>query len=435
MEGNPGYGKTTLARKIAADWGLKADYVAHFKLLVFIYCRDLQGRSLEQYVAATFPLLSVPGQGEVQVDLNCWAEYRQHMLFVLDGLDECGKEDVATINDLLGGRKFNGASILATSRPLNSSSSVQVFKFSKIVAIKGFNKDNIDMMIEDYFKNRKGMAEKLKRVLFTHQAYQNLVTCPLLCQLFCFIFGQDEELSEKVTDVYYRLIQNLIRRDILRNNGKLEPADDIPPEYEEALVRFGRLCVQALVAGKFYFTTEEITKNLPESIMNDHPPDVIMGFLVKSQTSNPIMFHQRDCYQPLHKTFLEFVAAFHLRSLVTRPTELEAELRTLRAMEYSSVEQTLLYTVEMLGEEAHHILSRLGDIIDLRSTGNLKLLNASGCGSANIKVSVFYIAITRKLTLRKRYFVLYIFCRLICTVTLGPHFRDGPPACHDEGQS
>ena len=234
VEGNPGYGKTTLARKIAADWGHKADYIAHFKLLVFIYCRDLRGRSLEDYVASTFPPLPVPGAKEEAVSLAAWAvDHRQKMLFVLDGLDECSQADTGVINNLLGGRKFNGSSILATSRPLDmGSTSIHLHKFSKTVAIKGFNRERIEELVKDYFKNRKGMADKLVKVLFSSQAYQSLVTCPLLCQLFCYIFGQDEQLSEKVTDVYYRLILNLIRNDILRNEGNLQPADDIPPEYE-----------------------------------------------------------------------------------------------------------------------------------------------------------------------------------------------------------
>jgi hypothetical protein len=65
--------------------------------------------------------------------------------------------------------------------------------------------------------------------------------------------------------------------------------------FQEALVKFGRLCIQALVEGKFYFTLEEISKNLPESMRSRHP-DVIMGFLVKCPAS-PNMFHRQDCYQ------------------------------------------------------------------------------------------------------------------------------------------
>ena len=133
--------------------------------------------------------------------------------------------------------------------------------------------------------------------------------------------------------MYYRLIQNLIRQDIIRREGKLRCSDEIPSDYEEALVRFGRLCIQALGSGKFYFTMEEIRRNLPDS-MRSSCPDVIMGFLVKTPASNQ-QLHARDCYQPLHKTFLEFVAAFFLcRFQLILPVLSELAASTL----YSSVD-------------------------------------------------------------------------------------------------
>ena len=81
--------------------------------------------------------------------------------------------------------------MLATSRPFNSNQGkIHLNKFTKVVAIKGFNRERIQRLVEDHFKNRKGLAEQLLQLLFDHQAYQSLVTCPLLCQLFCYIFGQ-----------------------------------------------------------------------------------------------------------------------------------------------------------------------------------------------------------------------------------------------------
>jgi hypothetical protein len=41
-------------------------------------------------------------------------------------------------------------------------------------------------------------------------------------------------------------------------------------------------------------------------------------------------------------------------------------------MEHNSVEQMLIYAVEMLGSEAFHILSRVGNVIDLKDTTNLR---------------------------------------------------------------
>ena len=44
-------------------------------------------------------------------------------------------------------------------------------------------------------------------------------------------------------------------------------------------------------------------------------------------------------------------------------------------MEHNSVEQMLHYAVEMLGKDAYQILSRVGNIIDLKDTTNLRLFS------------------------------------------------------------
>eukprot|EP00092_Neocalanus_flemingeri_P004160 GFUD01004475.1.p1 GENE.GFUD01004475.1~~GFUD01004475.1.p1 ORF type:complete len:1342 (+),score=251.43 GFUD01004475.1:273-4298(+) len=383
VEGSPGYGKTTLARNIAVDWGRKADYVDKFKLVVFIYCRDLKGRTLEKYVAETFPMVE---NADKRVNLKDWFKVKQTILFILDGLDECSPADAQTINGLLNGNVYPGASILATTRPLGEDTMINHSQFSKNVAIKGFNRDQIERLIDHYFKDREGMGDLLKQKLFGgNQAYQQLVTCPLLCQLFCLLFDKDEQIPEKVTDVYYRLIQCLIRRERM-TDGKLIPDENLPPRYEQALSNFGKVCIEALVKDKFYFTEDEILKVLPD--MKHGHENVIMGFLVKSNVSiSRSFFNNKDCYQPLHKTFLEFVAAFYLKGLVNsnEMERLKDELRCLQDIESSSLEQVLLYTVEMLANNAYHILNEIGDIIDLKSTGNLRLLNAAGCCDNNIK--------------------------------------------------
>ena len=130
--------------------------------------------------------------------------------------------------------------------------------------------------------------------------------------------------------------------------------DVLPPQYEKALQTFGKMCIDALVKEKFSFSRSEILKVMPESLK---PENVIMGFLIKTNT---------NCYQPLHKTFLEFVAAYYLKSLVTNKQQpswlLEEVLLSLQNIAPESVEQVLLFTVEMLQDEAHVIFRELGNI-------------------------------------------------------------------------
>ena len=132
--------------------------------------------------------------------------------------------------------------------------------------------------------------------------------------------------------------------------------DVLPPQYEKALQTFGKMCIDALVKEKFSFSRSEILKVMPESLKHSHE-NVIMGFLIKTNT---------NCYQPLHKTFLEFVAAYYLKSLVTNKQQpswlLEEVLLSLQNIAPESVEQVLLFTVEMLQDEAHVIFRELGNI-------------------------------------------------------------------------
>ena len=211
VEGHPGYGKTTLAKNIAVDWGNKADYMKEFKLVVFISCRDLKGRSLEQYVADTFPKHE---DGHQCVLLKEWYNRPKEILFILDGLDECNNtEDSRTINELLQNKIYTGSHILATTRPLDDLQTlIFVTHFTTMVSIKGFNREQIERIIDEHFKDRQGVGERMKEKLFDgNRAYQQLVSCPLLCQLFCLLWRQDERFPEKVTEVYYNLIHRLIR--------------------------------------------------------------------------------------------------------------------------------------------------------------------------------------------------------------------------------
>jgi hypothetical protein len=42
--------------------------------------------------------------------------------------------------------------------------------------------------------------------------------------------------------------------------------DDLPARYELTLRNFGKMCIDALIQDKFYFTREEIIKVLPDNI-------------------------------------------------------------------------------------------------------------------------------------------------------------------------
>ena len=62
-----------------------------------------------------------------------------------------------------------------------------------------------------YFDGQWLLFEWFHLAFLGNDAYQQLISCPLLCQLFCFLYSIDGTFPEKVTEVYYRLIECLIR--------------------------------------------------------------------------------------------------------------------------------------------------------------------------------------------------------------------------------
>ena len=81
--------------------------MSSFKLVIFVCCRDIKGKSLEQYVAETSP--KVPQNDQPALNLKQWYKERKDILFILDGLDECNNdEDSRIINRLLQGGVYTG---------------------------------------------------------------------------------------------------------------------------------------------------------------------------------------------------------------------------------------------------------------------------------------------------------------------------------------
>jgi hypothetical protein len=59
--------------------------------------------------------------------------------------------------------------------------------------------------------------------------------------------------------------------------------DDLPARYELTLRNFGKMCIDALIHDKFYFTREEIIKVLPDNIRYAHCKKKVREFPVPSR--------------------------------------------------------------------------------------------------------------------------------------------------------
>lgn len=81
--GETGYGKTTLLLRLLHDWSCQdlaqLNYLAHYKLVHFLSCRDFNGQ---------WRSLFGPVKEEAELGQSLATELESQTLFLLDGLDE-----------------------------------------------------------------------------------------------------------------------------------------------------------------------------------------------------------------------------------------------------------------------------------------------------------------------------------------------------------
>lgn len=127
IEGNPGYGKTTLTLKMASDWAASKEYIDKFHLVFLIPLRDFQvgiPPLSSAFASHNVCVCFFSIQGDLQSYIfreffpqhedkgrDDWWQYikenQQNILFILDGLDELQPEHRTPIDMLLKGNLFD----------------------------------------------------------------------------------------------------------------------------------------------------------------------------------------------------------------------------------------------------------------------------------------------------------------------------------------
>ena len=369
IEGNPGYGKTTLTLKMALDWAAKKLYMNKFQLVFLIQLRHFKvsqhGHVHLRRALVNFFTSSFYPQGDLQSYIfdefiprhedegrdDWWRhvkENQEQILFILDGLDELAREHRDSIDMLIKGKLLDRASLVVTSRLVPSDDSV-LSCFSRRIWIRGFSEGETEQVIHNYFQffNEPQKGSKLKRLLNGPRwCGRQLTSCPLTCLLLCTVFDdEDDPILSKITDVYCHLVDWLIRR-----TASVEDYEKAKRDGERALRYFGNLCIQALAKGRMTFTWEELDQ-LPG---NSGKLLLKLGLLVQSHTLGNTMRNPKNlCYQLIHKTFLEYLGAYYLSFQVEEHLTSNFELLQSECFTRESLHLTFKFLAGLLGDKAH----------------------------------------------------------------------------------
>lgn len=404
IEGNPGYGKTTLTLKMASDWAAKKEYIDNFHLVFLIPLRDFQG-DLQSYLFNEF----FP-QHESSQDRDDWWNYikenHQSILFILDGLDELSPDHRAPIDMLLKGNIFDKVSVVVTSRSISSDDNILSY-FNRRVEIRGFGNGQTEQFIQNYFqiKQKPNLGTELINLLDgPYSSSRHLASCPLTCLFLCVVFEDEGNENEekglktngvlhKMTQIYQGIVNWLVRRAL--NKKQISVVQDgsstVSPvlfptqhDYEKALSDFGLLCLQALARGGTQFTHEQL-KELPN---NSCELVLELGLMVRrnSPRNTTLYIPKNPSYQPIHKAFLEYLAAVYLSGSLEQRFVEHINFLQSPSISRESINLIFKFLAGLLQENAavffrlHHLSAFELPVITL-----FELLRESGATTENVR--------------------------------------------------
>lgn len=369
LQGEAGFGKTTICTKMAYDWSVKANScVSHFGLLIFFRLRNLQSGNLEDTILSLITKTCEMNGDQSVIQQRLKQILRglgTRLLLILDGFDELpGNAERAAVERVIKIQKGEPQSflccstVLVTTRPVQPSNVVR--SFQQYLNIKGFSPLQQELYINRHFTHGLSRAKLLKIELLRPSGnLYGLGRCPLMLSLICFLH-QKEDLGElkRKTDVFMAVLRFLAGQCAENLGIPADPQTDpnkLP--FHMHFVRLGYVCLTALMARRLHVKEREIIAVFPDE--QDRKMALGMGILKKVS----MFFRITDdlIYETVYKSLMEFLAALYLDSLISGTSEQQdVQIQDIFGKcDHQTLYQIVIFLCGLLGPRAHTIIKML----------------------------------------------------------------------------
>ena len=226
--GQPGSGKTTLAKRLAMNFVL-AESSIH-PIPIYVHLRIiaesvLSEPNLETSIFKEFPS-SIPAlQSAVQsllIEGKC--------LILLDGLDEVPDDNLAKVQQKIISfiKDYSRNQFVITCR--DADYDLAVFDSFTTVEIASFTTEQINHFIHNWFQERKepDLIDKFITELNANLALNDLSKKPLFLAMLCNQYEQHHEIPKNLHALYGDMVEALLRRwDATRQFKRSETYGDV----------------------------------------------------------------------------------------------------------------------------------------------------------------------------------------------------------------
>ena len=328
LRAEAGMGKTfTFAKTMPLRWLKNSSFWPDLDLVFVIHLGDpqvqvanrLEDVFLEQFAESLTP-------AEKGAIMSFISKNPQRVLLVCDAFDEGENFVPPIIHKLIRGTLLPGLRVLVTSRPCIGIRKLAKFAHRQLELL-GIAKEDLPKFIQKQLRreeNADKLARELTGQLNDRKDMVNLMGSPLIASLVCGFFAQEQYLPGSSTELYQRIIINLLRRANEKTfKGLLLDSDDngqyphilkLSGKAGDILDQLGQLALFGLRNGKVVFKKEEVDQFCSRAILE-------IGILMRL-TKTGRALTPRDHVAFFHLTFMEFFAGYALSKKCLTPSDL-----------------------------------------------------------------------------------------------------------------
>ena len=299
-KGDPGMGKTTLAKKIA--WGWAKMTLTRFSVVFFVFLKLVNpGDTIENVIIQQRPELEGMGvtSSKIQQILD---KFGSECLLILDGLDEHALGQNFDVKKIIEGKKLLYCNIFLTSRP-HSTLTIEKY-FGTKVRVNGFTLEQAKIFARKILGNENQVQNVLN---FKPAGYRQdiaLHRCPILLSFMCLLVRHDEiDLSSETIDsgeFYARMVRCLYKKFLVRQMLEFDEND-----FVAVMRKIGKLALETLVSGKPLLKRSDVTNQVGADAFD-------YGLLIGHEDFRLIADEAADIFVTFpHRSIQEFLGAFY----------------------------------------------------------------------------------------------------------------------------
>ena len=326
MRGTAGMGKSTLIDMFTFKWAKRELQDQDFDFVFKFTCREIneiadQVHSLEDLFKKKFPeIFDI-------IDFQDLGELSERVLIIVDGLDE-----LKDINQMKG-EKTQEPYLRVVFDLINTESNKMPFKNhktfvcgrpeacelvkkqvpqtckTKMMEIFGFNEENIQKYIFNFFKKDKVKANQVQRTINLSSHLKIMSSVPLFLWVICSVYNEnllDEPINTNAELYFYScliLLRNHLHTSSLNKNyiNLIDIVND--RNIIEIVYSLMLLSVKTYMKGQVIFTDDDIREFLNCQVHLEKT-----GFIVKYSDNNTGQVK----YQFRHLILQEFLCALYI---------------------------------------------------------------------------------------------------------------------------